>query len=174
MFAERMSINMTVATKPEHADKKKTKKTKPNPVNRMQFVIPAKSINESLARMLVASFVSQLDPTVAELSDMKTMVSEAVTNCIVHAYKGYDDRSKALIQITAEYFSGGRVVIKIKDKGRGIEDIKQAREPLFTTDRESERSGMGFTIMESFSDRIRVYSKPGRGTTVVLEKRIGL
>ncbi len=148
--------------------------TDKKPVNSMKCTFPVRSINEGLSRMVVAAFVSQLDPTVSELSDMKTVVSEAVTNCIVHAYKGVADKSKVYVYITGEYYKDGRVVIRIKDKGLGIDDVKQARQPLFTTDGESERSGMGFTIMESFTDKLRVYSKKGRGTTVVLEKRIGL
>ena len=149
-------------------------KNKPKPLNSIKCVFPIKSVNEGLSRMIVAAFISQLDPTVSELSDMKTVISEAVTNSIVHAYKGVSDKSKAFVYISGEYYSDGRVVVRIKDKGVGIEDIKQARQPLFTTDRESERSGMGFTIMESFTDKLRVYSKKGRGTTVVVEKRIGL
>ena len=150
------------------------KQTKTKPLNTMRCVFPIKSVNEGLSRMIVAAFISQLDPTVSELSDMKTVISEAVTNCIVHAYKDFPDKSKAFVYIGCEYYSDGRVVIKIKDKGVGIDDIKQARQPLFTTDRENERSGMGFTIMESFTDKLRVYSKKGKGTTVVIEKRIGL
>lgn len=147
---------------------------KTKPINCIRCIFPIKSVNEGLSRMIVAAFISQLDPTVSELSDMKTVVSEAVTNCIVHAYKGVTDKSRAFVYISGEYFTDGRVIIKIKDKGIGIENIKQAREPLFTTDRESERSGMGFTIMENFTDKLRVYSKKGKGTTVVIEKRIGL
>ena len=140
------------------------------PVNKFQCVFPAKSVNESFARTVVSSFVSQLDPGMDELADLKTAVSEAVTNCIVHAYRART--SDALITLSGEYYSGGRVVITIKDRGCGIEDVEQAMQPLFTTDAESERSGMGFTVMESFCDRVRVRSKPGKGTTVRLEKRI--
>lgn len=149
-----------------------TKNTRP--LNSIKCVFPIRSVNEGLSRMIVAAFISQLDPTVSELSDMKTVISEAVTNCIVHAYKGVTDKSKALVYITGEYFQDGRVVIKVKDKGVGIDDVKQARQPLYTTDKESERSGMGFTIMENFTDKMRVYSKKGKGTTVVMEKRIGI
>lgn len=149
------------------------KKEKSKPTNSIKCVFPARSVNEGLARMLTAAFMSQLDPTVSELADMKTVVSEAVTNCIVHAYKEEPDKTRANVYITADLYADGRMIIKIKDKGVGIENVKQARQPLFTTDGENERSGMGFTIMESFSDKIRVYSKKGRGTTVVLEKKIG-
>lgn len=147
---------------------------KPKPINNIKCVFPAKSVNEGLSRMITAAFISQLDPTISELTDMKTVISEAVTNCIVHAYKDAEDKTKALVYITGKYYADGKVVIRIRDRGIGIEDIKQARQPLFTTDKESERSGMGFTIMESFTDKLKVYSKKGKGTTVVIEKRIGL
>ena len=136
----------------------------------MKLEIPARSENEPFARDVVAAFSLRLNPTLDELSDVKTAVSEAVTNCIVHAYRART--SDALITLSGEYYSGGRVVITIKDRGCGIEDVEQAMQPLFTTDAESERSGMGFTVMESFCDRVRVRSKPGKGTTVRLEKRI--
>lgn len=140
------------------------------PKNTMKVSFPSRGANEGLARMLVAAFITEADPTVEELCDIKTAVSEAVTNCIVHAYRART--SDALITLSGEYYSGGRVVITIKDRGCGIEDVEQAMQPLFTTDAESERSGMGFTVMESFCDRVRVRSKPGKGTTVRLEKRI--
>ena len=147
-------------------------KSRAKPINSFKCVFPAKSVNESFALTVVSSFVSQLDPRLGELSDLKTAVSEAVTNCIVHAYR---DRTGELpVMLSAEYYSGGRVVVVIKDKGCGIEDVEKAMEPLFTTDAESERSGMGFTVMESFCDRVKVTSKPGKGTSVRLEKRISL
>ena len=147
-------------------------KSRAKPINSFKCVFPAKSVNESLARTVVSSFVSQLDPRLGELSDLKTAVSEAVTTCIVLAYR---DRTGELpVMLSAEYYSGGRVVVVIKDKGCGIEDVEKAMEPLFTTDAESERSGMGFTVMESFCDRVKVTSKPGKGTSVRLEKRISL
>lgn len=138
--------------------------------NYIKFEFPSRSVNEGFARAAAAAFAAQLDPTMDELGDIKTAVSEAVTNCIVHAYRART--SDALITLSGEYYSGGRVVITIKDRGCGIEDVEQAMQPLFTTDAESERSGMGFTVMESFCDRVRVRSKPGKGTTVRLEKRI--
>lgn len=140
-------------------------------LNYMKCVIPAKSINEGFARMAISAFIAQLDPPVSVLSELKTAVSEAVTNCIVHAYKNEADKSACLIYISTAYTASGVLRITIKDKGMGIEDISLARTPLYTTDAEGERSGMGFTVMESFTDRIRVRSKPGKGTTVVLEKR---
>ncbi len=137
-------------------------------VNSLKIVLPSKSVNEGLTRSLVGSFVAQLDPTVGELADIKTAVSEAVTNCIVHAYPG----GSGDIYISCEYDDSRRVILRIKDKGVGIDDIERAREPLFTTSPETERSGMGFTIMESFCDTIKVKSKKGKGTTVVLTKQI--
>lgn len=138
--------------------------------NQMELTFPSQSRNEGFARAAVAAFAAQLDPNLDELGDIKTAVSEAVTNCIVHAYRART--SDALITLSGEYYSGGRVVITVKDRGCGIEDIDRAMQPLFTTDAESERSGMGFTVMESFCDRVRVRSRPGKGTTVRLEKRI--
>lgn len=138
--------------------------------NRLNLTLPALSVNEGAARAMVSAFCAQLNPTIEELADIKCAVSEAVTNCIVHAYRART--SDALITLSGEYYSGGRVVITVKDRGCGIEDIDRAMQPLFTTDAESERSGMGFTVMESFCDRVRVRSRPGKGTTVRLEKRI--
>ncbi len=140
--------------------------------NSMKCVFPAKSVNESFARMAVSAFVSQLDPPVSVLAELKTAVSEAVTNCIVHAYKHEPDKGLCLIYISAAYTVGGNLKIAVKDKGAGIADIALARTPLYTTDAEGERSGMGFTVMESFVDRVRVRSAPMKGTTVILEKRL--
>ncbi|MEG1743001.1 MAG: anti-sigma F factor [Clostridia bacterium] len=124
---------------------------KSKPVNKFKCTFAAKSVNEGFSRMLVASFVSQLDPRVNEVADIKTAVSEAVTNSIVHGYKNSElPPEKKVITLSGEYHSNGKVVITIRDYGSGIEDIKKAMEPLYTTDAENERSGMGFTIMESF------------------------
>ena len=142
-----------------------------NTVNEMKCVFPAKSINEGLARMTVAAFIAQLDPPVSVLSELKTAVSEAVTNCIVHAYRHRTDKMKGPIYISAVYTGSGVLRITVKDKGTGITDVALARTPLYTTDAEGERSGMGFTVMESFTDRVRVRSAQGKGTTVILEKR---
>lgn len=138
-------------------------------MNEMKLIFPSRSANEGLARSAVASFISQLDPAVDELIDVRTAVSEAVTNCIDHAYP--DDIGE--ITITARLYQSGRVVIKVRDKGVGIEDVKQAMEPLFTTGGE-ERSGLGFSVMESFTDKLRVVSVKGKGTVVTLEKYIVL
>lgn len=135
--------------------------------NIMKLEFLSKSTNESFARVAVASFVSQLDPTIEELSDIKTAVSEAVTNAIVH---GYEDEL-GIITINV-HIKEREVTIQIKDRGHGIEDINKAREALYTTKPDLERSGMGFTIMESFMDKLSVRSVLGRGTTVTMKKTI--
>ena len=137
--------------------------------NEMNLNLPAISVNEGMARATVAAFCAQMDPSATELADVKCAVSEAVTNCIVHAYPDGGGE----IRIRVRVFEGGLVHIEIRDRGCGIADVKQARQPLFTTDRDGERSGMGFTVMESFCDGVRVCSSPGRGTTVGLIKRVG-
>ena len=138
-----------------------------NVVNKMSIKLESRSVNESFARQTVAAFVAQLDPTIEELNDVKTVVSEAVTNSIVH---GYRDRM-GYITITVRLLENCTVEIKVKDSGCGIPDIEQARQPMFTTGDE-ERSGMGFTIMESFTDKLRVRSTVGKGTLVTLIKVI--
>ncbi|GKH51460.1 MAG: anti-sigma F factor [Oscillospiraceae bacterium] len=143
---------------------------KEKPVNSFKFELESRSINESLARSCIAALIAQLDPTVDELADIRTAVSEAVTNCIVHAYP--DQLGK--IYISAALYRGGRVVIRVKDKGCGISDVPRAMEPLFTTGNTEERSGLGFSVMQSMMDRIAVRSKPGGPTVVTLEKRLRL
>ena len=138
------------------------------PLNTMKLQFEGRSVNEGFSRTSVAAFLSQLDPTVEEVSDVKTAVSEAVTNCIVHAYRD----TLGVVYITAGIFPDNRVVIKIRDRGCGIRDIKKAMEPLFTTAPEQERAGLGFAVMESLMDRVKVTSKPGKGTTVVLTRKI--
>ena len=135
-------------------------------INELRIKLPSNSVNESLARSIVAAFCAQLDPSAAEIADIKCAVSEAVTNCIVHAYKD----SIGLIYINLKLFEGRVVSVEIRDRGCGIEDVRCARQPLFTTDAANERSGMGFTVMESFCDGVRVRSKVGRGTSVTLFK----
>lgn len=142
--------------------------TRPQAINRIQIKFPALSVNEGVARSAVAVFLSQLDPSVTELADIKCAVSEAVTNSIVHGYR----ESGGYITMTVTLLEGRRVKIEIKDKGCGIPDVRQARQPLFTTDAAGERSGMGFTVMESFTDSLRVSSKPGKGTTVTMTRRL--
>ncbi len=140
-------------------------------LNKIQFKFPALSVNEAIARATVAVFVSQLDPEVTELADIKCAVSEAVTNCIVHGYR-HLEHSEGMVTVNAAILEGRVLKIEIKDKGCGIPDISEARQPLFTTDAAGERSGMGFTVMESFTDAMRVTSKVGLGTTVTLYKRL--
>ena len=135
--------------------------------NHMKLEIAALGENESFARSAVAAFALCLNPTLTELSDIKTAVSEAVTNCIVHAYSN----SIGKVYITCTVFAEGVIRVSIRDKGCGIPDIKKAREPLYTSVG-GERSGLGFSVMESFSDKLRVRSKVGVGTTVTFEKII--
>ena len=136
-------------------------------INELKMVFDSRSVNESFSRMAVSAFSSQLDMTVEELGDIKTVVSEAVTNCIVHAYKNTIGK----IYITCSVFEEGIVRITVKDRGCGIEDVNKAREPLYTSVG-GDRSGLGFSVMESFSDKLRGRSKVGVGTTVTIEKRI--
>ena len=126
------------------------------------------SVNESNARGAAAAFLARYDPTVPQLADIKTAVSEAVTNCIVHAYP---DRIGTVVMTVAVY-PGREVHITVSDKGIGIPNIRQAMEPLFTTGNPEERSGLGFAVMQSFMDKVKVTSKPGRGTRVLLVKRL--
>ena len=136
--------------------------------NELDLKMPALSVNEGFARAAVAAFCAQLNPTAVEIADLKCAVSEAVTNCIVHAYRDCAGE----IRMNVKLCEGRIVQVEIRDRGCGIADVKKAREPLFTTDAQGERSGMGFTVMESFCDSVRVHSRQGRGTTVVLLKRL--
>ncbi len=138
-------------------------------INRMELCLPALSVNEGMARAAVAAFCSQLSPTATDLADIKCAVSEAVTNCAVHAYGG----NPGLCYITVILTDRNTVRISVRDRGCGIPDVKKAREPLFTTGDTDERSGMGFTVMENFTDHLSVRSKPGKGTLVTMCKRIG-
>ena len=138
-----------------------------NPNNYIKLEFPSRSINEGYARSAVAAFAAQLDPTLEELGDIRTAVSEAVTNAIVHAYPDEIGIIKMKLRIVDE----DKLEITVMDKGRGIPDLRQAMEPLFTTGGE-DRSGMGFTIMESFTDKLKVRSAPGKGTTVTMLRRI--
>ncbi len=136
-------------------------------INEMNMSFESRSANESFARAAVSAFLVQLDPTIGELADIKTAVSEAVTNCIVHAYQN----KIGIIYINMRIFDNGRICVKIRDKGCGIENIQQAMEPLYTTGGE-ERAGLGFAVMQSFMDRVKVTSRPEKGTTVIMEKNI--
>ena len=135
--------------------------------NEATLEFPSRSSNEGFARSAVACFAAQMDPTLNELEDIKTAVSEAVTNAIVH---GYPD-SIGMILVKARVCPGNILELTVKDHGKGIPDVDRARQPMFTTGGE-ERSGMGFTIMESFTDRLKVRSAPGKGTTVTMTRRI--
>jgi len=135
--------------------------------NKVSIELCSISQNEGFARVAVAAFVSQLDPTVEEITDVKTAVSEAVTNSIIH---GYENRKEGIIKIEAS-ITGNEITIIITDKGKGIQDIDQAMEPLYTSRPDLERSGMGFTVMETFMDSLEVSSKDGQGTRIVMKKK---
>ena len=135
--------------------------------NYIKLEFPSRSVNEGFARAAAAAFAAQLDPTLEELGDIKTAVSEAVTNAIVHAYPD----SLGRVSMRLRTMSGNRLEVVVKDWGRGIEDVTAAREPLYTTGGE-DRSGMGFTFMESFMDKLRVRSSPGHGTTVTMVRAV--
>ena len=135
--------------------------------NEMKLEFLSKSSNEAFARITVAAFASQLDPTIEELADIKTAVSEAVTNCIIHAYEDTDGIVKIVTRLI-----GNMVEIEISDNGKGIENIELARRPLYTTKANLERSGMGFTIMESFMDEVEISSVVGIGTKILMKKKI--
>lgn len=136
--------------------------------NNMKLYLPSHSINEGLARQAVASFVAQLNPTIEEISDIKCAVSEAVTNAIVHGYKF----KEGVIYIGVKYYSDRTVVIEIKDNGCGIEDVKMAMTPLYTTDTSGERSGMGFAVMQTFMDKLDVKSISGQGVRIIMTKKL--
>ena len=135
--------------------------------NEMKVEFSSKSTNESFARIAVAAFASQLDPKLEEIADIKTAVSEAVTNCIIHGY----ENKEGIIKIECRLFANS-IEIEISDNGKGIEDIEKAKEPLYTSKSDLERSGMGFTIMESFMDEMKVESVLGVGTKVTMKKMI--
>ena len=138
------------------------------PTNSIKIEFESRSVNEGFARSAIAAFAAQLDPTIDELCDIKTAVSEAVTNCVVHAYP--DRLGK--VYISAAIYPDRRLVMKIRDVGCGISDVKKAMEPLFTPGADDERSGLGFSVMQSLTDKVRVRSKIGGPTTVTLEKKL--
>ena len=135
--------------------------------NEMKLEFKSKSVNESFARITVAAFVSQLDPTVEEIADIKTAVSEAVTNAVVHAYKDME----VIVKINTK-IEDNKIIIEVIDSGQGIENVEEAKKPLFTSKEGEERSGMGFTIMESFMDELNVESVIGLGTKVTMVKEL--
>lgn len=136
--------------------------------NEVTLVFDSRPVNEALARITAASFCTQLNPTLEEVADLKTAVSEAVTNSIIHAYEGKIHKIEMKLCIT-----GQEIYVEITDHGKGIPDIQKAMEPMYTTKADTDRSGMGFTFMEAFMDEIRVESQPGKGTTVHMKKTIG-
>lgn len=139
-------------------------------INEMKLRLPAISVNEGIARSVISSFVSSLNPSVEELCDLRCAVSEAVTNCIVHAYRDLPDGEWGNIYISVRLYDTREVSIEVSDNGCGIEDIALARTPAFTTGPSDERCGMGFLVMESFTDSLSVKSRKGRGTTLLMRK----
>ena len=137
-------------------------------VNTMKMTLLSKSVNEGFGRVAVAGFLNQLDPTIEEISDIKTAVSEAITNCVVHGYRD----TVGNIYITVSIYDNNRITVTIKDRGVGIPDIEKAMEPMFTTDKAGERAGLGFAVMMAFTDKVRVRSVVGKGTTVTFSKII--
>lgn len=137
-------------------------------INEMKVTLPAISVNEGVARALVGAFCAQLNPTLEEIADLKCAVSEAVTNCIVHAYRG----EGGPIYISVSLYSDRSVSLSVRDRGCGIADVALARQPLYTTNTDGERSGMGFSVMETFTDRLSVRSRVGVGTGVTMKKRL--
>lgn len=136
--------------------------------NEMQVTFSSLPENESFARVVIAAFAVQLSPTVSEIADIKTAVSEAVTNAIVHGYEG----TRGAVQMRASIEDNGLLSVEVQDQGRGIQDVEKAMEPFFTTHPEQERSGMGFAVMQTFMDELEVQSSPGQGTTVRMKKRV--
>lgn len=136
--------------------------------NQMKITFPAISVNERTARAMVAAFLVQLDPTVEELADIRTAVSEAVTNSIVHGYR----HQSGDVELHIKLLVNREIYIRIKDKGCGIENVEKAMEPLYTTAKEEERAGLGFAVMQSFMDSLHVRSKVGQGTTVIMRKKL--
>lgn len=137
-------------------------------LNSVKLTFASRSVNEGFARAVVAAFLVPLDPTVPQLADLKTAVSEAVTNCIVHAYP----ESIGPVTLTAALYEGGLVRITVSDRGVGIADVEQAMQPMYTTGNPEERAGLGFAVMQSFMDKVKVSSTPGRGTRVTLSKHL--
>lgn len=136
--------------------------------NRMKLEFDSRSANEGFARVAVAAFLSQMNPTLEEVADVKTALSEAVTNCVVHAYG--EKVEKIIVECRIK---GQELMVRVEDHGCGIADVRKAMEPLFTTKPDSERCGMGFAFMEAFMDAVEVESKPGEGTLVTMKKKIG-
>ena len=139
-------------------------------INEMKLRVPAISVNESVCRSVISAFLAELDPTVEELGDVRLAVSEAVTNCIVHAYKDLPSAEPGNIYISVRLYNTREISIEISDNGCGIENVEEAMRPMFTTGDKTERCGMGFLVMESFTDSLSVKSKYGKGTTILMRK----
>lgn len=139
-------------------------------VNEMKLRLPAKSVNEGVCRAIISAFSAELNPTVEELGDLRCALSEAVTNAIVHAYRDRSDSERCYIYISARLYDSREITIEISDNGCGIENVEEAMRPSFTTGDVGERSGMGFLVMESFTDGLTVKSRVGKGTTVLMRK----
>lgn len=140
-------------------------------INEMKLRLPARSVNEAVARSCISSFVAEANPTVEELCDLRCALSEAVTNCIVHAYKGRENEP-CYVYISVRLYDSREVSVEVSDNGCGIEDIEKARTPMFTTGEPSERCGMGFLVMDNFTDSLTVTSTVGKGTRVLMRKKL--
>ena len=139
-------------------------------INEMKLRLPAVSVNESVARSCISAFMAELNPTLEELADLRCAVSEAVTNCIVHAYRDLPDGQIGYVYISVRLYDSREISVEISDNGCGIEDLERARMPAYTTGSPAERCGMGFLVMESFTDSLSVKSRVGKGTTVLMRK----
>ena len=139
-------------------------------INEMKLRLPAKSVNEGVCRAVISAFSAELNPTVEELGDLRCAVSEAVTNCIVHGYKGRENADACYIYISVRLYDTREISVEISDNGCGIENVEAAMAPMFTTGDAGERCGMGFLVMESFTDSLTVKSRVGKGTTVLMRK----
>lgn len=141
-------------------------------LNEMKLRLPAVSVNESVARSCISAFSADADPTVEELCDLRCAVSEAVTNAIVHAYRGEENKERCYVYISCRLYEGREITVEISDNGCGIEDVERARTPSYTTGDGEDRCGMGFLVMESFTDQLSVKSRVGKGTTVLMRKKL--
>lgn len=142
--------------------------------NEMKLRLPALSVNEGIARSAISAFIADTNPSIEELCDLRCAISEAVTNAVVHAYKDVPAKENCYFYISARLYADGEVTVEVSDKGCGIEDVERARQPMFTTGAEGDRCGMGFLVMESFTDSLSVKSRVGKGTTVLMRKKLKL
>ena len=141
-------------------------------LNEMKMRLPALSVNEGVARSCIAAFIAELNPTVEEICDLRCAVSEAVTNSIVHAYRDLPEGTPCYVYISVRLYEGREITVEISDNGRGIDDLERAMTPMFTTGEYGDRCGMGFLVMESFTDFLSVRSAPGKGTSVLMRKKL--